>query len=193
MSDPVFRFFEKIRSTHRKLHHPGCKVRRWSGLRSTDQVLDQISELRIGTHILTPRRAYAHHGIYVGEGRVVQNGGGLRRGLVEEVSLAQFAQGRGIWVRSEGSGSFNQEEVIRRARSRLGENRYHPLKNNCEHFCEWCVRGEPRSYQVDERIARYSRAWNAVLKLLDLARVRVHRDWPAWAGNKRSLTCTSLP
>jgi hypothetical protein len=31
----------------------------------------------------------------------------------------------------------------------VGEDRYRVLTNNCEHFCEWCLRGEARSYQVD--------------------------------------------
>jgi hypothetical protein len=48
-------------------------------------------------------------------------------------------------------------EVVRRARMRLGENRYNVLTNNCEHFCEWRVRGEHRSYQVDDIIARLAR------------------------------------
>ena len=144
------------------------QVRRRAGLRPTDHVLDLAREPPIGAHLVTPRRVYTHHGIYVGDGRVVQYGGlsrGLRRGPVEEVSLSQFAQGREIRVRSEESSHFNREEVICRARLRLGENRYHPLKNNCEHFCEWCVRGEPRSYQVDELTAGCSRVWQVLLKL----------------------------
>ena len=44
--------------------------------------------------------------------------------------------------------------VVRRARLRLGENRYHLLTNNCEHCCEWFIRGEHRSHQVDELSAR---------------------------------------
>jgi len=38
---------------------------------------------------------------------------------------------------------------VRRARSRLGERRYHLLRNNCEHFCNWCQLGECRSEQVE--------------------------------------------
>jgi Lecithin retinol acyltransferase len=30
-----------------------------------------------------------------------------------------------------------------------GENRYRVLRNNCEHFCEWFLRGESRGYQVE--------------------------------------------
>jgi Lecithin retinol acyltransferase len=134
--------------------------------------LEPARELPIGAHIVTPRSVYTHHGIYVGEGRVVQYAGlsyGLRGGPVEEISLAQFARGRGIWVRSEGSSSFDREEVVRRARSRLGENRYHPLKNNCEHFCEWCVCGVPRSFQVD----RWSCLASGLRRITALFDVRV--------------------
>jgi hypothetical protein len=90
---------------------------------------------------------------------VVQYGGlsfGLRRGPVEEVTLLQFSSGRTTWNRLSKSVALNREEVVRRAISRLGENRYHVLRNNCEHFCEWCVSGEHRSYQVERLIARAS-------------------------------------
>jgi hypothetical protein len=61
---------------------------------------------------------------------------------------------------------LDRDEVVRRARLQLGENRYHVLTNNCEHFCEWCVRGEHRSYQVDELVARYGRACQRLIELL---------------------------
>jgi hypothetical protein len=77
----------------------------------------------------------------------------LCRSPVEEVSLTSFAQGRGIWVRAPAAPRFDSTEVTRRARSRLGEDRYRILSNNCEHFCEWCLRGEHRSYQVESLLA----------------------------------------
>jgi len=140
-----------------------------SGLKSCDHALDPEREPPIGAHMVTPRRGYTHHGIYVGRGWVVQYGGlsrGLRRGPVEQVPLSQFAQGRTIWIRLHESSGLDRDEVVRRARLRLGENRYHVLTNNCEHFCEWCVRGEHRSYQVDELVTRYSRAWQRLIELL---------------------------
>jgi hypothetical protein len=169
MRKPISRQVEQMRSTNSEARFARWYVRRRSGSRPTDHVLDPAREPPVGAHIVTPRRGYTHHGIYVGEGRVVQYGGlsrGLRRGPIEEVSLSQFAQGREVRVRLEESRHFDREEVICRARLRLGENRYHPLKNNCEHFCEWCVRGEPRSYQVDELTSGCSRAWEGLLKLL---------------------------
>lgn len=40
-------------------------------------------------------------------------------------------------------------DIVLRARSRLGECRYDLLSNNCEHFPNWCLRGESRSHQVE--------------------------------------------
>ena len=128
--------------------HPRC------GIQSFDRMLDETREPPLGAHIVTPRRGYTHHGIYAGGGRVVQYGGGLCRGRVEEVPLSRFARGALIWIRTRESGVKDRPEVVRRARSRLGEDRYHFWRNNCEHFCEWCVAGEHRSYQVDELASR---------------------------------------
>jgi hypothetical protein len=128
-----------------------------SQINTHDRLLASDQEPPVGTHIVTLRRGFTHHGIYVGRSAVVQYGGlarGFRRTPVEEVSLAEFAQGYPIWVRSEGSRSFDGDDVVTRARSRVGEDRYSILRNNCEHFCEWCVRGEPRSQQINEWLSR---------------------------------------
>lgn len=115
----------------------------------------------IGAHVLTPRAGYIHHGIYVGRGRVVHYRGlsrALSLGPIEEVSLAQFAQGRPVWIRARHESAPSPEEVVRRARLRIGENRYRIFTNNCEHFCEWCLSGDSRSYQV-EAMVDSCRAW----------------------------------
>src|SRR3977135_79547 len=111
----------------------------------------------MGAHLRTPRRGYLHHGIYVGDGKVVHYAGlasGLHRGPVEEVPLARFTRGRPVWVKAHASSNFECPEVIQRARSRVGEDCYKLLTNNCEHFCEWCLRGEHRSSQVEALLAR---------------------------------------
>ncbi|MNL50817.1 NC domain protein [compost metagenome] len=38
--------------------------------------------------------------------------------------------------------------MVKRALSRVGENRYRVLTNNCEHFCNWCLYGRSTSNQV---------------------------------------------
>jgi hypothetical protein len=106
-----------------------------------------------GTHIVTGRGLYTHHGIYVGSGRVVHYAGlsdGWRSGPIEEVSLDEFANGELVVIRAHASRSFSSAEIVARARSRLGENTYHLLRNNCEHFCEWCFTGRKRSWQVQK-------------------------------------------
>ena len=129
------------------------------GIRPCDQPFTPGREPPLGAHIVTPRRGYTHHGIYAGRGKVLQYGGGMRRGRVEEVPLCRFSRGREIWIRPGEAGMQDRPEVVRRARSRLGEDRYHVLRNNCEHFCEWCVRGQNRSYQVDALVSRVGTGW----------------------------------
>jgi hypothetical protein len=122
----------------------------------------------LGSHLVTPRRGYLHHGIYVGARKVVHYSGlthGWRRGPVEEVSFAQFARGRRVWVRLGAPSDFDAREIICRARSRVGEDRYRLLTNNCEHFCEWCLRGAARSFQVEAWRARPSLTLLAALRL----------------------------
>lgn len=108
--------------------------------------------LPLGAHLTTPRQGYVHHGIYVGGGRVIHYGGfdrHFRRQPVEEVSLDEFTRGRCLVVKSWVAPKFTGAECVERARSRLGENRYRFLSNNCEHFCEWCIEGSSRSAQVE--------------------------------------------
>jgi hypothetical protein len=130
-------------------------------LLGADRLLAGDQEPPLGSHLVTPRRGYLHHGIYVGARQVVHYSGlahGLRRGPVEEVSLAHFARGQRVWVRSDAPSDFDVHEVICRARSRVGEDCYRLLTNNCEHFCEWCLHGKARSLQVEAWIARLRRA-----------------------------------
>jgi hypothetical protein len=107
----------------------------------------------IGAHLITPRRGYTHHGIYVGGNRVVHYAGWSRAALtcrpVEEVSLDEFAGGREVRSRTDCTVRYTPVDVVARARSRLGEDRYRIASNNCEHFCHWCLSGENRSVQVD--------------------------------------------
>jgi hypothetical protein len=122
-----------------------------------EQLTPQGQEPALGSHLVTRRRGYLHHGIYVGDGRVVHYSGlasGLHRGPVEEVPMERFTRGQSVWVKFHATSNFDAQEVIERARSRVGEDGYRLLTNNCEHFCEWCLRGEHRSYQVDALLAR---------------------------------------
>jgi hypothetical protein len=146
-----------------------------------DRLLARNEEPSLGVHLVTPRLGFTHHGIYVGGGNVVHYGGlshYLPGGPVEEVSLESFMHGHTVWVRPHEAVRFDYAEVVRRARSRVGEDRYRLLSNNCEHFCEWCLHGEHRSYQVEKVLVlprHVARMVNAVVVLvpgLRLQRVR---------------------
>ena len=138
---------------------------------SRDSLLRDGEEPALASHLVTARALYTHHGIYVGNGRVIHYSGpshGLRRGPVEVVSLEYFAHGRGIRLRHD-QPRFDRREVVARARSRLGERRYRLLTNNCEHFCEWCLNGASRSNQVERWVSGARRFTCALLASLGLA------------------------
>jgi hypothetical protein len=111
-------------------------------------------EPTLGAHLMTKRHGYSHHGIYLGSGRVMHyaglSGGLWQCGPVEEVSLLRFACGNLVRAVEHTTIAYSPEEIVSRARSRLGENDYRLLTNNCEHFCNWCVSGVSHSAQVQQ-------------------------------------------
>jgi hypothetical protein len=72
--------------------------------RHQDRLLQSFEEPPLAAHLVSPRRFYTHHGIYVGRGRVIHYAGfssGFHRGPVEEVSLEEFGKGRIVCVRTD--------------------------------------------------------------------------------------------
>lgn len=45
---------------------------------------------------------------------------------------------------------LSTDETIRRAGSRIGEENYNLITNNCEHFAMWCKTGVSESSQVKQ-------------------------------------------
>ncbi|MDR5828709.1 lecithin retinol acyltransferase family protein [Caballeronia sp. LP006] len=142
-----------------------------SGTNDTQAAACSLSfddEPAIGAELVTRRSGYEHHGLYAGDGRVIHYAGfakSLHRGPVEEVSLAQFAGGHDVTIRQNPTACFVGLEAVRRARSRLGEDRYRLLTNNCEHFVTWCLFGQSQSRQVRACFAHPRVAWRAVTGL----------------------------
>src|SRR5262245_4591317 len=88
----------------------------------------------LGAHVVTPWLGFAHHGIHVGEGKIVHYGAlvyDIIRRPVEEVTLEKFANGRPVFVVSHAEAVLDAGEVVQRARSRIGENRYRLMSMNC--------------------------------------------------------------
>lgn len=63
---------------------------------------------------------------------------------------------RCIWRRKDFK-LYSAKETVERALSRVGEDRYDLLFNNCEHFAIWCKTGVSESYQV-QRVLRTFKA-----------------------------------
>lgn len=149
-------------------------------------------ELAPGAHLETSRVGYEHHGVYVGDGKVVHYAGFCRRwraGPVEEVTLFGFSAGHTIRIVEHPTHTYSPREVVDRARSRLGEREYRILTNNCEHFCNWCARGLSHSPQTEHPVA-------LVFRLLAdaLARVKAELGFcSARATVTRSASRSSAP
>lgn len=103
-----------------------------------------MSDLTIGSHLITPRFGYQHHGIYIGNQQVIHF---TSTGKVERISLDEFTDNNGYAIHPFHS-KFSRNEIVERAASRLGDDNYNVVFNNCEHFCNWCIHDEHRSQQV---------------------------------------------
>ena len=102
-----------------------------------------------GSHLVSSRLGYTHHGIYVGNGEVVHY---LLDEGVTLSDLEEFSCGNAVRVRTHPGAPYSGEECARRALSRLGEDQYNLVFNNCEHFATWCATGEQRSPQVERAV-----------------------------------------
>jgi len=56
------------------------------------------------------------------------------------------------------TNSYSDDEIVRRARSRVGERGYRLLTSNCEHLCNWCVSAHSRCTQIERPLEFSSRA-----------------------------------
>lgn len=112
---------------------------------------------RAGDHIRVFRGFYWHHGVFVGDGRVVHYSGEparKRHAAIRLDCLGSFLQGGVAEVVTYAPRvSHAPSDVVRRARARVGEAGYNLMFNNCEHFARWCKLGERRSEQVDDAVA----------------------------------------
>lgn len=113
-----------------------------------------MQNLSLGSHIKTYRTGYSHHGIYCGNGRVVHYSGfaqAFKKGSLEITTLERFlGSEKKYYVIKYPANKvmFSAKDIVRRALSRVGEDRYNLVFNNCEHFAAWCVTGKNESKQV---------------------------------------------
>ncbi len=90
---------------------------------------------------------YEHHGIDCGDGTVIHYSKADGEPTIKRTTIAEFSQGNPIYVKQRPI-SFVPDVVIERAKSRLGEQNYDLMTNNCEHFANWCKLGRNESEQL---------------------------------------------
>jgi hypothetical protein len=110
------------------------------------------ADLFPGDHIYVKRtrRLYVHHGIYMGDGRVIHFTGSVREKKdpkVQETDLSGFLKG-GVLRRREYGERLPASETVTIAKNQLSDSRYSMLWNNCEHFATYCASGKRKSWQV---------------------------------------------
>jgi Lecithin retinol acyltransferase len=105
-----------------------------------------------GNHLKVHRGLYWHHGIGIGNGRVVHFIGlaqSKSAAAIKIDTLEAFAAGGAIRI-VEYARRYSPPDVVRMALSRVGENGYNAFGKNCEHFARWCMTGEHRSSQIEK-------------------------------------------
>lgn len=111
--------------------------------------------LTIASHIKVSRGFYTHHGIVVNDDKVIHYSGfaeAFNKGCIEITDLDVFlGEATTFEVVNYPSCEvrYSDDEVVERAYSRLGEDDYNLIFNNCEGFACWCITGKNKSEQVD--------------------------------------------
>jgi hypothetical protein len=100
-----------------------------------------------GDHIYVNRAPIDHHGIDCGDGTVIHFSKKNGEGRICRDSIHSFARGSSIYVKPR-KHHYSPEEIVQRAKSKLGETGYNLGFNNCEHFASWCHSGRHHSKQV---------------------------------------------
>ena len=117
-------------------------------------------DLLPGDHIYVrrTRRLYKHHGIYVGNGKVIHVTGSIKEKVdpeVRETDLSRFLKG-GTLRRMEYEERLPASETLRIARRHISDKSYSMIWNNCEHFATYCATGERMSRQVRTAVSGLS-------------------------------------
>ena len=111
-------------------------------------------------HLQVPRQhgLFKHHGIDLGDGTVAHY---LEGREILRSSTDEFSQGQPLSVIKHADAS-PVRVTLQRAMSRIGEQNYNLLFNNCEHFATWCKTGRHRSGQIDSVLER-ARHWSGLM------------------------------
>ena len=125
-----------------------------------------LDQIRHGDHLCFDRVFYSHHAIVEtvdesnGEVNVIEYSNSAKQ-FSQDNSIPPKNPGLAVVVRRkfklknesvyviEHDRCFDPETVVYRAKSKLGETKYNPVTENCEHIALWCKTGISSSEQVN--------------------------------------------
>ncbi len=146
-----------------------------------------------GDHIRVNRGMYNHHGIYITDDEVIHfssedddNILGSDNQVLRTDITGFLRNGRlevKIYTQEEIADLFPVEDIINWARACVGDERYHLVFNNCEHFANYCTLGKHHSGQV----SRFLGGGRNGMGLWD----RVKGAWDGFFGNGGSSRSSS--
>ncbi|MEC9093003.1 MAG: lecithin retinol acyltransferase family protein [Planctomycetota bacterium] len=152
-----------MRSSLRNSQHPN-PLKALSDQINVEKSSRSQADFQPADHLFIDCGGYSHHGIYLGNHRVIHFESTLRRKLpafcnknpprIQEVTIDDFAANQTIHVRHYTLPVFSPATTIALAQSQVGKTGYSLLQDNCEHFAVWCKTGRRQSTQV-------SGAWKA--------------------------------
>lgn len=150
------------------------------------------SDIKEGDIIRIKIGSIYHYGIYISDSEVVQFGLPPVNGFIAvnqkdikvcTSTILEFASGQvvetAILDKSEKRKAFSVEDIIKNARSHIGEGNYNILTNNCEHLVYDCVFGVKKSQQ--EELFRKSLKNKAVVDVY-VSRIPEDLDFDSSAG-----------
>ncbi|HEY5288213.1 MAG TPA: lecithin retinol acyltransferase family protein [Solirubrobacteraceae bacterium] len=115
---------------------------------------DMAGILQPGDELRVDRDVYHHHGLYVGDGVVIQLGGRIKdksHASIHYASVSGFAKDASVKVVEHDQ--LDRAAAVRRAVWLL-ENppptTYNLLGYNCEHVARWCATGKIECRQAKE-------------------------------------------
>lgn len=117
---------------------------------------------------------YRHYGLGVSDDRVIHYAGGVferKNARIRITTLDEFARASEITVH-DYRPRYEEDTVLNRANSRLGENKYSLLNNNCEHFVNWTMTGEHSSQQVDDLLENIEEFSSPIALLIKMFWIR---------------------
>ena len=115
-----------------------------------------------GDHLAVKRQhgLFNHHGIDLGNAVVAHY---LEGREIIISPLKEFSKNQPIHLIKYNEVEISPKEItVSRALSRVGEQNYNLLFNNCEHFASWCKTGRHRSGQVDSAVANVIKISNLI-------------------------------